>query len=69
MFTYKNIDGIDYQILVEADFLVNLYEDGCFDEQTSENKDGLHNTTIQKAMDNIFKTKTGISICKDIFGV
>ena len=27
--TYTNIDGIDYQILVEADFLVNLYEDNC----------------------------------------
>ena len=26
--TYSNIDGIDYQILVEADFLVNLFEDG-----------------------------------------
>ena len=26
--TYENIDGMDYQILVEADFLVNLYEDG-----------------------------------------
>ena len=26
--TYKNIDGMDYQILVEADFLVNLFEDG-----------------------------------------
>lgn len=25
--TYQNIDGLDYQILVEADFLVNLYED------------------------------------------
>lgn len=25
--TYTNIDGLDYQILVEADFLVNLYED------------------------------------------
>ena len=25
--TYNNIDGIDYQILVEADFLVNLFED------------------------------------------
>ena len=25
--TYDNIDGLDYQILVEADFLVNLYED------------------------------------------
>ena len=27
--TYTGIDGIDYQILVEADFLVNLYEDNC----------------------------------------
>ena len=26
--TYNNIDGLDYQILVESDFLVNLYEDG-----------------------------------------
>lgn len=25
--TYDNIEGLDYQILVEADFLVNLYED------------------------------------------
>lgn len=24
--TYTNIDGLDYQILVEADFLVNLHE-------------------------------------------
>ena len=26
--TYKDIDGLDYQILVEADFLVNYFEDG-----------------------------------------
>lgn len=26
--TYTNIEGLDYQILVEADFLVNLYEMG-----------------------------------------
>lgn len=25
--TYSNIDGIDYQILVEADFLVNIFEE------------------------------------------
>ena len=31
--TYSNIDGIDYQILVEADFLVNIDED----EMTKEN--------------------------------
>ena len=28
--TYADIDGIDYQILVEADFLVNFYELFCF---------------------------------------
>ena len=27
--TYDNIAGMDYQILVEADFLVNLFEDGA----------------------------------------
>ncbi len=26
--TYTNVEGMDYQILVEADFLVNLFEDG-----------------------------------------
>lgn len=25
--TYKKIDGLDYQVLVEADFLVNVYDD------------------------------------------
>ena len=30
--TYNNIDGIDYQILVEADFLVNIMEDGLSKE-------------------------------------
>lgn len=25
--TYVNVDGIDYRILLEADFLVNAYED------------------------------------------
>ena len=30
--TYNNIDEIDYQILVEADFLVNIMEDGLSKE-------------------------------------
>ena len=25
--TYDNVEGLDYQVLIEADFLVNLYED------------------------------------------
>ena len=55
--TYTNIDGIDYQILVEADFLVNLYEDNCKKE------------TIQHTYQKIFKTKTGRSICRTMFGI
>ncbi len=55
--TYTNIDGPDYQILVEADFLVNLNEDNV-------SLDG-----IKKVKENIFKTKTGISFLYDCFGV
>ena len=53
--TYSNIDGIDYQILVEADFLVNMYEDGV-------SKDA-----VLKAYNNIFKKEYGKYICKDMF--
>ncbi len=53
--TYRNIDGIDYQILVEADFLVNLYEDKA---------DG---DTIKKAYGNIFATESGKMLCRRLF--
>ena len=53
--TYDQIDGIDYQILVEADFLVNLEE-----EHSKEQ-------TIQSVKDKIFKTKTGIWLINKIF--
>lgn len=49
---YKNIDGIDYQILVEADFLVNLFED-----RVSEHG-------VDAALRNIFKTPTGKRLCR-----
>ena len=55
--TYTNVDGIDYQILLEADFLVNLFEG-------NESKDA-----VTTALDNIFKTKCGIEICKTMFDV
>ena len=53
--TYKDIDGLDYQILVEADFLVNYFEDGLDKEH------------IKKSAEKIFKTETGKKIVKDIF--
>ena len=55
--TYHNIEGMDYQILVEADFLVNLYED-----QESE-------STVRSVYHKIFKTKTGRQICATMFGL
>ena len=53
--TYDQIDGIDYQILVEADFLVNHAE-----EQSSRE-------TIESVKGKIFKTKTGIWLINKIF--
>lgn len=53
--TYDNIDGLDYQILVEADFLVNLYEDDA------------GNRAIDKAYKRIFKTETGKKIFRLMF--
>ena len=55
--TYDKIDGIDYQILVEADFLVNFYEDN------------LDKQTIQKTVDKIFKTNYGIKLCNIIYNL
>lgn len=53
--TYAAIDGPDYQILVEADFLVNL------DENASECE------AAQSVCDKYFKTETGRHMLADIF--
>lgn len=53
---YDNIDGLDYQALVEADFLVNLYEDDA------------GNRAIDKAYKKIFRTNTGKKIFRLMFG-
>lgn len=53
--TYNEIEGLDYQILVEADFLVNLFEDGSSRE------------AAQKVQKNIFKTNTGTKYLSDLF--
>ena len=50
--TYSNIDGIDYQILVEADFLVNFYEDN------------LAKDAIDTALQKIFRTEAGKTLCR-----
>lgn len=42
--TYTDIDGIDYQILVEADFLVNIYEDNLPQAQAAIVKERIFKT-------------------------
>ena len=54
--TYDHIDGPDYQILVEADFLVNFYEDQIPAEG------------MQNAFEKIFKTKSGRALYQVIYG-
>lgn len=53
--TYNDIQGLDYQILVEADFLVNLYEDG---EPLS---------AVEKVQERIFKTASGLAVLKSMY--
>lgn len=55
--TYDNIDKIDWQIIVEADFLVNMFENG------------VSKPAVQNAYDKIFKTAVGKEICKNMFGI
>lgn len=45
--TYKDVTGIDWQILLEADFLVNSFEDNLSPE------------AIRRFRDNVFKTESG----------
>jgi predicted HD phosphohydrolase len=54
--TYKDIDSIDYQILVEADFLVNIFEDN------------MESRVINNIKKNIFKTNTGIRLLEQLYG-
>lgn len=53
--TYTEIDGLDHQILVEADFLVNLYEDEC------------DLKAVEAARKRIFKTEAGLRILDHMF--
>ena len=54
--TYDHIEGLDYQILVEADFLVNLYEEDASPRAR------------QQALQRIFRTEAGIDLFYQMFG-
>jgi HD superfamily phosphodiesterase len=53
--TYSDIDGIDYQILVEADFLVNIFEDK------------MPMDSIKSIREKIFKTESGLKMLDNMY--
>ena len=53
--TLTDIDGLDYQILIEADYLVNVEENGYSEEN------------IRNMLKNIFKTETGRMLLEAIY--
>lgn len=53
--TYSKIDNIDYQILIEADFLVNIYEDE------------IKYDSIVSIKNKYFKTKAGINFLEKLY--
>ena len=53
--SYDDVDGIDYQILLEADFLVNGDEMNLNDQQ------------IRSMKDKVFKTKSGLALLNAIY--
>lgn len=55
--TYSDVKGIDWQILLEADFLVNAFEDN------------LSRESIKSFGQKVFKTKTGKHLLKTMFGL
>ena len=53
--TYTGIEGMDYQILVEADFLVNYFEND------------MDRETVRKSVEKIFRTEAGKRIAQEMF--
>ncbi|WP_455582126.1 hypothetical protein [Dysosmobacter sp.] len=55
--TFKGISGLDYQILVEADYLVN------------EEESSYPPSNLDAAGKTLFKTATGCALLRSIYGV
>ena len=55
--TYKNFDNTPYQILIEADFLVNIYEENISMELAKNVKE------------KIFKTPSGLKMFEDLYNI
>ena len=53
--TYTRIDGMDYQILIEADFIVNI------------DSEKMNKSQIKNIKEKIFKTNHGIKLLDLLF--
>jgi hypothetical protein len=53
--TFDSIDGVDFQIVVESDFLVNIYDED------------LDKKAVASLGTTIFKTKTGTALLESIY--
>jgi hypothetical protein len=53
--SYHKIDGLDFQILVEADFLVNIFEDN------------MDNASIESIKKKYFKTENGVRLIESMY--
>ena len=53
--TYENVDGADYRILLEADALVNLYENNSPAE------------VQQHFYQTVFETESGKQLCRELY--
>lgn len=55
--TYKDVDGADYQLLLEADFLVNAYEDE------------LSAKACKTFREKVFRTTSGTAMLNAVYGL
>ena len=55
--SYGQVRELDHRIIIEADFLVNLFEDGASTE------------TVLTVYKNIFRTEAGRDLCRLSFGL
>ena len=53
--TYTNVEGLDYRILLETDFLVNAGEGG------------LSRAAIETMRQNVFRTKAGVRLLDSVY--
>jgi len=55
--TYDKIDDIDFQVIVESDFIVNIYEDS------------IKRDVIKKIRKKFFKTSSGLRILNSMYRI